>query len=385
MGLIDVMALECKVFRSIDAIGRDSINSLAEDGFFTYEWFKTLETQQSFGISPFYLAVYNEDLVVAVAPCFVELSYFFQYGPQIRYVMPLLQKLLLLGHQRGFCQNSVLLCYSPFCSRSKILLKENSEKKNILNLLAKEIDSICKKERILFSSFLFVSEFDRLLMDNLQKLNYLKSPGITTLYLDIQWSSFEDYLKSLKPKTMENIRREIRKCKENGVIIEEQELGGLSENLSELLSNFTSKYDKNVKNVFNSSFFSTLSVYAQNKTKLFIAKKNNEVVGFSLLLRQGNILDGWLTGFKYEALSKSDFTYFNLCYYMPIQWAIEENIKKIYYRSKAEKVKLDRGCKAEKTYSFVKCHVELLGPLINNALKTPLYSYLSRRFSRSEF
>ena len=129
MGLIDVMALECKVFRSIDAIGRDSINSLAEDGFFTYEWFKTLETQQSFGISPFYLAVYNEDIVIAVAPCFVELSYFFQYGPQIRYVMPLLQKLWLLGHQRGFCQNSVLLCYSPFCSRSKILLKENPEKK----------------------------------------------------------------------------------------------------------------------------------------------------------------------------------------------------------------------------------------------------------------
>ncbi len=77
------MALECKVFRSVDAIGRDSINSLAEDGFFTYEWFKTLETQQSFRISPFYLAVFDEDKVIAVAPCFVELSYFFQYGPQV--------------------------------------------------------------------------------------------------------------------------------------------------------------------------------------------------------------------------------------------------------------------------------------------------------------
>jgi predicted N-acyltransferase len=379
------MALECKVFRSVDAIGRDSINSLAEDGFFTYEWFKTLETQQSFRISPFYLAVFDEDKVIAIAPCFVELSYFFQYGPQVRYIMPLLQKLLIIGHQRGYCQNNVLLCYSPFCSRTKVLLGENPKKKDILNLLAKEIDTICKKERILFSSFLFVSEFDRLLMDNLQNLNYLKSPGITTLYLDIQWSSFEDYLKSLKQKNRETIRRQIKKCKENGVRIEEKELGDLSENLAELLSNLTSKYDKNVKNIFNNSFFNTLSGHAKNKTKLFIAKKNNEVVGFSLLLLQGNIIDGWLTGFKYEVQSKTDLTYFNLCYYVPIQWAIKENIKKIYYRSKAEKVKLDRGCKPEKTYSFVKCHDELLGPLINNALKTPLYSYLSQRLSRREF
>ncbi len=379
------MALECKVFRSVDAIGRDSINSLSEDGFFTYEWFKTLETQQSFHISPFYLAVFEEDKVIAVAPCFVELSYFFQYGPQVRYIMPLLQKLLVIGHQRGYCQNNVLVCYSPFCSRSKVLLTENPEKKNILNLLAKEIDTICKKERILFSSFLFVSEFDRLLMDNLQNLNYLKSPGVTSLYLDIQWSSFEDYLKSLKNKTRENIRREIKKFKENGVTIEEQELEDHSENIAELTSNLISKYDKNVKPIFNNSFFNTLSGQAKNKTKLFIAKKNNEVIGFSLLLRQGNILDGWLTGFKYEAQSKTDFTYFNLCYYVPIQWAIEEKIKKIYYRSKAEKVKYDRGCKPEKTYSFVKCHDQLLGPLINNAVKTPLYAHLSQRLSKREF
>lgn len=36
---------EVKVFQSVDAIGRDSINSIATDGFFTYERFKTLETQ----------------------------------------------------------------------------------------------------------------------------------------------------------------------------------------------------------------------------------------------------------------------------------------------------------------------------------------------------
>ena len=120
-----------------------------------------------------------------------------------------------------------IMCYfatHPFVVVAKSYSEKIQRKKTILNLLAKEIDTICKKERILFSSFLFVSEFDRLLMDNLQNLNYLKSPGITSLYLDIQWSSFEDYLKCLKRKTRENIRREIKKFKENGVRIEEHEL-----------------------------------------------------------------------------------------------------------------------------------------------------------------
>jgi len=122
----------------------------------------------------------------------------------------------------------------------------------------------------------------------------------------------------------------------------------------------------------------------RRKTKLFIAKKNNEVVGFSLLLRHADVLDCWCCGFKYDFQSKTDFTYFNLCYYAPIKWAIEEGVKKMYFRRKAEKLKLKRGCKPEKTYSFVKCHDELLGPLINNAVKTPVYSYFTQRFPSSQ-
>ena len=263
---------------------------------------------------------------MAVAPCFIDLlDHFFCYGPKI---MPFMKNLLNLGPRFGFCQNHVLLCYSPFCLRSKVLLGQNLEKKRILSLLSQKIDDICKKQRVLFSSFLFVSEFDNFLMENLQNFGYLKFPGPTTLYLDVQWSNFEDYLKSLKHKTRSNIRREIKKCAENGVTIEEREFGDLSAKLSELISNLSSKYAKNATNFFDSIFFSKLSEYAKDKTKVFIAKKNNEIVGFSLSLLQADILDVFMCGFKYDAQTITDFTYFNLCYYAPIQWAIEEDIKK---------------------------------------------------------
>jgi predicted N-acyltransferase len=285
--------------------------------------------------------------------------------------------MLIIGRRLGFCQEHVLLCYSPLSYRSEVLIGKTSEKKHILNLLAEKIDAFCKKERILFSSFLFVSEFDELLTGNLQNFGYLKSPGLTNFYLDVRWSSFNDYLESFNCKLRKNIRREIRKCAENSVAIEELEFVDLPAYVSELTSNLNLKYTNKVTSY--SSLLSKLSEHAKDKTKVFIAKKNNEVVGFSLNLRQGDILDTCFTGFKYDILTNTDFIYFNVCYYAPIRWAIEEGIKKIYYRDRGEKVKLHRGCKPENTYSFLKCHDELLGPLINNLLRTPLYSHLSQR------
>ena len=249
-----------------------------------------------------------------------------------------------------------------------------------MRLLSEKIEEICKKQKFMFSSFLFVSEFDKLLTENLQKLGYLQFPGTTTLYLDIEWSTFEDYLKSLKHKTRMNIRREIKKCAENGVSIEERDFEGLSAKLPPLLTNLFWKYDKNANNLFDQSFFCKLEDYARDTAKVFLAEKNDEVVGFSMSLRQRDVLDIFMCGFDYEAQTKTDFTYFNLCYYAPIRWAIEEGIKKIYYRRKAEKVKLNRGCKPERTFSFVKCHNRFVSLLLNKALENRFYSCLRSWF-----
>ena len=359
--------IRVKVFRSVDEIGKDTIDSIADDPFFTFGWFRTLETQQTYKVSPIYLAVYNESNVLGVVPLFIELM---EPNPK-----DLFSKFLNLGHRIGFYQNRMLNCYSPGCFRSKVLLSHDQEEKIVLDIVSKKIDAICKKQKILISNFSFVSEFDRLLFENMQSYGYRKRSGITTLYIDVQWSSFEDYLKSLKPKTREHVRREIRKCKENGVTIEEAELDDLATKLSELYTNLSLKYDKHAES-YDPYFFNMLNKYAKEKTKLFIAKKNGEVIGFSLSLRHRDILDVMIVGFNYAMRTNTDFSYFNLCFYAPINYAIESGVKKIYYRFLMEKIKLDRGCKQEKTYGFVKYHNKLLRVLIGYAVKNPILVYL---------
>jgi predicted N-acyltransferase len=356
-----------KVFKTIDRIGKVSLDSIADDGFFTYGYFKTLESSKLSSIMLFYLSVYNQDEVVAVAPCFIDnLSHYLTSN--------IMRKIVNLGIRLGVIRDRLLICYSPNSLHSKVLFRKNSDGKEILDIVLKKIDDLCIKEGILFSCFQFVSEFDKPLITSLQNLGYLKLLSRETLYLDVKWLNFSDYLRTLDYKIRKNVRREIKKCKENGVAIsDEKEFGNLSETLSNLHSNLYSKHNSGAKSPFGASFFRGLSEYAKDKTKVFIAKKNSQVIGFSLSLRQRDILDVYLCGFDYAAQVNTDFVYFNIAYYTPIQQAIKEGIKRIHFRMAAEEVKLKRGCQPEKTYWLLQCHNSLLRPLI-----TP---YINKRYA----
>src|SRR5665647_2753949 len=161
---------EVKVYHTIDKI-KESIDQISDDSFFTYGWFKTME---SFGRlpEPVYLAINNKGKTIGIAPCFIDdVNDFFDWGPNI---LPFLHKALNGGQRLGLFKRNVLLCYSPACCRTKVFFANKYSDKTILSLFSKKIDDICKKQRILFSSFLFVSEFDELLMKNLESLNYAK-------------------------------------------------------------------------------------------------------------------------------------------------------------------------------------------------------------------
>lgn len=353
---------ELLVFNTIDKISKDQIDSISNDPFFTYGWFKTLEEQEDFKISPFYIAAYEQGKLVAFAPCFVDLlNDYFSY---CRQVVPFMKKLLKIGSRIGLWRKQVLLCYSPFCFRSKILIDENFRYQTIFALICQKINEICRKEQILFSSFLFVSDFDALLAKTLQNFDYIRFPWMDTLYLDVRWSSFETFLGSFKCKVRKDIKRQIRKFNQSRLIMEENpNVEELAERLSVLCANVFRKYNGNKSPPYGFSFFSNLWRFAGDKIKLFTAKKDGETVAFSLDLKHKDTVDGFMFGSDYNSRTHTDFAYFNLVYYEPIKWAIQEGFRRIFYRLAAENVKLRIGCKTEKNWSFVKCHNALIASL----------------------
>ena len=119
------------VFNTIDAIGKEAIDSIADDGFFTYGWFKTLETSKPITIKPYYVAVCEVGKLMAFAPCFIDTTdQYFHFGP---YVIPFMKTALNMSNKLHFSQNHVLLCYSPYCYRTKISLRKNLNENIVLN------------------------------------------------------------------------------------------------------------------------------------------------------------------------------------------------------------------------------------------------------------
>ena len=166
--------IETKVFKTVDEIGKDAIDSIVDDGFFTYGWFKTLETSKPpINLDPFYVTAYRKGELVAFTPCFRDIAgQYFQYGPEI---IPYMKKALNVYNRLRLGQNNVLLCYSPWCFRTKVFFDNSINQGELLKKLCQSIDGICKKEKILFSSFLFVSDFDQNLKLGLEYLKYWKS------------------------------------------------------------------------------------------------------------------------------------------------------------------------------------------------------------------
>lgn len=244
---------EVKVFGSIDDIGRESVDSMSQDGFFTYGYFKTLETSRPYNIVLSYVAVYDGSGVVAVAPCYVDLDDRFS-GLEGKF--PFAGSVAGLVSRLGFCLNRLMVCYSPNSYHGKILVREGYDERKMLELVSKKIDDVCKSQRILFSSFPFVSESERVLEDNLCRLGYLSFPSVRTFCLDVTWSDFEDYLESLSYKARKTVRREIKMCRESGVsIVEESDFGKLSPLLSGLHSNLFSRYNRWRRDSLRSVFF----------------------------------------------------------------------------------------------------------------------------------
>jgi predicted N-acyltransferase len=189
--------LETRVFKTVEEIGKEAIDSLVDDPFFTYGWLKTLETSKPpIKLDPFYVTAYDKDKLVAFTPCFRDVAdQYFQYGPN---VVPFMKRILNLSNRLRIGESHVLLCYSPWCYRSKVFLGKNLNEGILVRNLSEKIDAICRKEKILFSSFLFVSEFDKRLIKHLENLGYQKFLWRPTLYVDVCWQNFEDYLKSLR-------------------------------------------------------------------------------------------------------------------------------------------------------------------------------------------
>jgi predicted N-acyltransferase len=340
---------------TIHRIDREEWDALVGESIFaSYGWLKTLEQTFIGDQKPRYFLMREAGRLIATAACYIA-----QPSEQIHNCDDtLLGRFKRYASKMGISFLPAMICSPRGAFGTHVLVDKRLDSKKaetVVTELIKKIEEFAFEYRL---SIVFANVMDHeiSLIRSLSERGYSKADTFPLCYLDVEWSSFNDYLASLKQirqGSAKMIRREINKNRNEGVIIEEiEKVDGYQDRLFEMANrNYLSHNGKPFP--FRKEYFKALKENLGSDAVIYTATKNNELVGVCVLLRRKESYFVPVIGVDHESAG-NDFTYFNLAYYRPIRDAISDRIKRIYFGQAMYSLKTRRGCKMSNTYTYYK-------------------------------
>jgi len=352
-----------KLYNSISLIKKEDWDALTENNIYMcYEYLKTFEETIVFPLVPVYITVNDQEKIIGASACYIEqknegrsidkviLGKRLKYGGKKLSFLPA----LICNRQRG---DGTHFIFHPGLKEDQINLLQNEILDEIENIAAKNKVSAC---------FLNVTDDEVHLIKSLTQRGYYKSMDLPSNFIDIKWSSFEEYLKYLSEKYFnitKTIKYELRKNRKSGVVIEELEnTDDHEERLLELLKSNHFKYNT-TKFPFKQNYFRKLKENFSNNAIIYSAVKDGIIIGVLIELRKGKEAFFSSTAVDHER-SQNDFTFFNLGYYEPLKRAMQCKISRIYFGRGLYNTKIRRGCTAKNMSIFYKPQNNLVKPAV---------------------
>ncbi|TQC43344.1 GNAT family N-acetyltransferase [Rhodococcus sp. WS4] len=170
--------------------------------------------------------------------------------------------------------------------------------------------------------------------------------------LDVPDGDFDDYLSILPSSRRRTIRREIRAYAEFGARTEvDYGPGALTDDHVRLRSALREKYGHTAGQTWARMEFDTLRDTVGERLVVFSARGTEQVLGYLMAFRFGDVLYTRAAGFDYEA-SAGAYCYFNVVYYDVIKWAQRNGVRRIHYGLGTTAAKVWRGCTLRPRWAY---------------------------------
>lgn len=338
---------------TINKIDREEWDALVGENIFTsYGWLKTLE-QTFIGDQKFrYFVLHEEGRLLAAAACYIA----HPSGQIHNCDNTLLGRFKRYASKVGISFLPAIICPPKSAFGTHIIVEKRLDLKKaeaVVTELIQKIEELASEHRL---SIVFTNVMDHeiILIRGLSARGYSKAFTFPLTYLDVDWSSFNDYLSSLKrisPSSAKMIRNEINKNRKEGVVIEQLEKAdGCQDRLYELVNrNYLRHNGKPFP--FRMEYFKALKENLGSDAVIYVAIKKNDLIGVCVLLRRNASCHISVIGVDHESAG-NDFTYFNLAFYRPIMDAISDRMKRVYCGQTQYALKTRRGFKLSNTYTF---------------------------------
>lgn len=291
-----------------------------------WEWLRLLEESGSVclatGWLPVHLTVRSGKRLVAAAPLYIkghsDGEFVFDHA------------WANLAERLGVRYYPKLLGMSPFSPivGYRFLIDPHENQSQITRLMVNAIDQFCLTNKLSGCSFLFV---DPAWKDEMESMGFISWRHQSYAWKNKGFRTFSDYLALFNSNQRRNIRRERRTAEQSGVKIKALTGDQISPNLFSLMYSYYARTNDKFGpwgcKYLTKAFFEGLHNRYRQRVLLMAAYDDidqDRPVGLSFLLVKNDQMYG-----RYWGSSKLiNHLHFNACYYSPIEWAIENDIKR---------------------------------------------------------
>jgi uncharacterized protein len=336
---------------SIDRDQWDNIAHSLKTPFLEWNWLHLMEVSGSIiektGWIPNHLTIWAGKQLVAGAPLYIKIHSEGEFVYD--YVWADVASRLGISYYPKMVGMSPVTPVAGY----RFLVAPGMDEFEMTQLIVEAINRFCIAHKLSGSHFLFVEPAWKDLMEN---LGYSSWAHQSFIWENLGFKSFGDYLAQFKTNQRRNIRREQFAMKKQGLLLKTFSGDDISQNFLSLMYqyyvNTNNKFGPWACKYLTRDFFEGL--YESYRARLvmvaaFEKSFQKTPSGMALFVAKNDQLYG-----RYWGCNKIfDSLHFNLCYYQPIQWAIENGIR--YYNPGAGGFhKVRRGFQSTPAYSLLR-------------------------------
>jgi|694.fasta_scaffold02591_11 predicted N-acyltransferase len=292
--------------------------------FYTWSWLHALEASGSIapnqGWQPCHLGLWRDDSLVALAPLYLKGH---SYG---EFVFD--QSFAQLAGQMGLRYYPKLLGMSPVSPVQgyRFLIGPNEDGRALTTLLFQHIEAFCQKQRLLSCNFLYV---DPAFAREAQGCGWSLWLNEQSEWTNPGFKTFADYLATFNANQRRNIRRERKAVAEAGLTVTPLTGEAIPASLMERMYGFyaqhCSRWGPWGSKYLSAEFFSSAADQFCSHVVLFSAHTGDPLspVAMSMCVHNDTQLWGRYWGSDVEI----DHLHFEVCYYAPLEWAIQRGLR----------------------------------------------------------
>lgn len=165
-------------------------------------------------------------------------------------------------------------------------------------------------------------------------------------YIDIDWPSFDDYLRSLSSNRRRSARREMRAFDQSATQVTITPLASAKEHVAVLVARLQERHHLPGSASTVEEFLSRLVTTLAHRAEAVVAWVQQAPAGACILLTSGDTLYAYKAGFDHS-IDPEWSVYFNVGYYLPLRHAVSMSVKRLALGPGTLEAKVLRGARLE--------------------------------------